>query len=123
MDDRGDDPRDCDGALQEIDVESLATRPVADQVALLSAVGNETRYRILLFLLEADAPVCGCELEPHLDVGQSTVSQSLTRLHRAGLVTRTKRGRWRYYEPTDRAERLFETVESGTRVERRLHSD
>ena len=123
MDDRGDEPRDCDGTLRDVDVESLATRPVADQVALLSAVGNETRYRILLFLIRADAPVCGCELEPHLDVGQSTVSQSLTRLHRAGLVTRTKRSRWRYYEPTERAERLFDAVEGGTRAEPRLRSD
>lgn len=111
MADPNEEPNGCDFALCDSDVEQLSNRSVTDQVDLFSTIGNETRYRILLFLTEADAPVCGCELEPHFDVGQSTISQSLTRLRRAGLVTRSKEGRWRYYGPTETAERLVELVE------------
>lgn len=110
-DDRAVQPENCELALDRVDAEGLSKKSVTDQIEVLSALSNETRYRILLFLVAADQPVCGCELEPHLDVGQSTISQSLTRLHKVGLVTRTKEGRWRYYEQTPTAEQLVELVE------------
>lgn len=106
------DPGECRLVLEDSDIDCLSGRSVADSVALFSAISNETRYRILLLLAAADESVCGCELEPHLDVSQSTISQSLTRLRNAGLVTRTKDGRWRYYESTETAERLIELVDS-----------
>lgn len=105
------EPEGCDPTLRDADVDRLLSRSVTDQADLFSTIGNETRYRILLFLMEADAPVCGCELEPHFDVGQSSISQSLTRLRKAGLVTRSKEGRWRYYEPTETAEQLVKLAE------------
>lgn len=108
---RVDDSDDCESVLDAVTIERLSERPVADQVEIFSTIGNETRYRILLILTAAEEPVCGCELEPHFDVGQSSISQSLTRLYRAGLVTREKDGRWRYYEPTEVAERLVELTE------------
>jgi len=111
MAEQHDEIEDCEFALTDAALERLSNRRVTEQVELFSTIGNETRYRILLFLTEAEAPVCGCELEPYLDVGQSSISQSLTRLHRTGLVTRTKEGRWRYYEPTETAERLVKLVE------------
>ncbi|MEF8777499.1 MAG: metalloregulator ArsR/SmtB family transcription factor [Natronomonas sp.] len=111
MADRDDRPSDCEFVLPETKVERLSERSVSDPVELFSTIGNETRYRILLFLTEAEKPVCGCELEPHFDVGQSSISQSLTRLHRADLVTRSKEGRWRYYEPTETASRLVALIE------------
>ncbi|APW98715.1 transcriptional regulator [Halobiforma lacisalsi AJ5] len=104
---------ECGFTLREEDVDRLLNRSVIDRVELFSTLGNETRYRILLVLTEASDPVCGCELEPYFDVGQSSISQALTRLHRAGLVTRTKDGRWRYYEPTATGERLVGLVEDG----------
>jgi DNA-binding transcriptional ArsR family regulator len=113
MTDRTGEPDDCAFVLDEADLEQLSNRSISDHVELFSTIGNETRYRILLFLAEAESPVCGCELEPYFEVGQSTISQSLTRLHKAGLVTRTKEGRWRYYEPTETAERLVGLVEDG----------
>lgn len=81
------EPNRCDFAFSDADIDRLSSRSVTDQADLLSTIGNETRYRILIFLTEADAPVCGCELEPHFDVGQSSISQSLTRLRKVGLVT------------------------------------
>jgi ArsR family transcriptional regulator len=109
--DRPADPGECRLVLEDGDIDHLSDRSVADSVELFSAISNETRYRILLLLVAAEEPVCGCEVEPHVDVSQSTVSQSLTRLRNAGLVTRTKDGRWRYYESTRTAERLIELVD------------
>lgn len=115
MTDRGDETDGCDVGLHDVGRERLSNRPSADQVEFFSTLGNETRLRILLLLTEAEGPICGCELEPYLDVGQSSVSQSLNRLRDAGLVTRTKDGRWRYYKPTPTAERLVELIEDDAR--------
>ena len=105
---------ECEFALTDQQVEELSKRPIHEEIEVFSTLGSETRYRILLILHEADDPVCVCELEPHLEVGQSSISQSLSRLRKAGLVTRTKEGRWRYYEPTPLAEHLAGVVESAT---------
>lgn len=79
---------------------------------VFSALGNETRYRILLVLRESDGPVCVSEIEPHLAVGQSAISRSLRVLQRNGLVSREKRGRRRYYESTTLADRLLAVLEA-----------
>lgn len=79
--------------------------------AVFSALGNETRYRILLCLRVSNGQVCVSELESQIDVGQSTISRSLRRLRETGLVSREKRGRRRYYEPTELAERLLAVLE------------
>ena len=104
---------DCSLGHDPAEIEQLMELPIQDELDAFSALANETRYRILLLIHTAEDPVCGCELEPHLDVGQSSISQSLSRLRRAGLVTREKEGRWRYYETTERADCLLETVREG----------
>ncbi|ELY41811.1 ArsR/SmtB family transcription factor [Natronorubrum tibetense] len=110
-------PEGCELSIDDDTIASVTDRPLETQVDLFSTLGNETRYRILLLLAEADEPVCGCEIEPHLDVGQSSISQSLSRLRKAGLVSRTKDGRWRYYEPTEIGETLAALVESDVATE------
>ncbi|MFO7833446.1 MAG: metalloregulator ArsR/SmtB family transcription factor [Halohasta sp.] len=73
-------------------------------IELLSALGNETRYRIVRILHAADADeLCVCELSPLLDVSDSTISHALSKLTDAGLVTRRKEGKWRMYRATPRA--------------------
>ena len=84
---------------------------IAADVGVLSAVGNETRYEALRLIAGANDGVCVCEIQPTLGVSQSAVSQALSRLHSAGLVTRRKEGRWRYYCATPTAERLLETLD------------
>ena len=86
---------------------SLTESEVADDVELLATLGNDTRYEALRLIAEADDDVCVCEIEPALGVSQGAVSQALSRLFSAGLVERRKEGRWRYYAPTPRAERLL----------------
>lgn len=90
----------------------LSDSVVESDVELLSVASNETRYRSLRLIAEARADdVCVCTLQSELDVGQSAVSQALSRLRDAGLVTRRKEGRWRYYGTTDRAERLLSVLD------------
>lgn len=85
---------------------------IESDVDLLSVVSNETRYRSLRLVAEAQADeVCVCTVQSELDVSQSAVSQALSRLRDAGLVTRRKEGRWRYYGTTDRAERLLNALD------------
>lgn len=76
-------------------------------VRTLAATGNETRYEALRYIADETDGVCVCELEPALGVTQGAVSQALSRLSAAGLLTRRKEGRWRYYSATHRAERLL----------------
>ena len=92
----------------------LSDAAVGADVETLAALGNRTRYETLRLVADADGPVCVCQLEPSLSVSQGAVSQALSRLHDAGLVTRRKEGRWRYYAPTPRADRLLAVLD-GTR--------
>ena len=83
---------------------------VAD-VQLLSALGNDTRYELLRRIGTAESDVCVCDLESALGVSQSAISQALSRLYAAGLVSRRKDGRWRYYAVTPRARAILNTLD------------
>ena len=84
---------------------------VAD-VQLLSALGNDTRYELVRHIGAAEGDVCVCDLEATVGISQSGVSQALSRLYSAGLVTRRKEGSWRYYGLTDAAEQLLDTLDA-----------
>ncbi len=96
----------CCGASHELPESALAA-----DVRVLSALGNATRYEALRIVAGSDDGVCVCELQPSLGVGQSAVSQALSRLYEAGLVTRRTEGRWRYYSATPLARRLTDTLD------------
>lgn len=89
----------------------LTDRELAADLDVLTAVSNETRYEALRLIATADEGRCVCEIEPALGVSQGAVSQALSRLFAAGLVTRRKEGRWRYYETTPRARRLLTVLD------------
>lgn len=106
------------GECCEADVESqlddlasleddVATGQASEHVSVLSALANDTRYRIVQLLAAADSDLCVCELTPLLDVSDSAISHALSELNDAGLVERRKDGRWRHYRATDQAERLL----------------
>jgi len=82
-----------------------------EDVRVLSALGDETRYRLVRALVE-EGEMCVCEFDVVLDVSESAVSHALSKLRDAGLVAREKRGRWRYYEATESAEILLYALES-----------
>lgn len=94
---------------------SLTERELATDVQTLAAIGNDTRYEALRLIAASDDGVCVCELEPALGVSQSAVSQALSRLYAAGLVTRRKEGRWRYYSATHTAHRVLEVLDETRR--------
>jgi DNA-binding transcriptional ArsR family regulator len=82
-----------------------------DQVEVFKALSNKTRLNMLLWLKEpekhfpvlphapADAPgVCVGQIQAKCGLTQSTVSEYLSLLQRAGLVTTTRVGQWTYYQ-------------------------
>lgn len=85
---------------------------VEPDLAALGALGSETRYRIVRALASADGHLCVCEINPLVDVSDSAVSHALSDLHDAGLVSREKRGTWRYYRTTERAEALLSALDA-----------
>lgn len=100
-------PTSLDGELDVLAaIESRVDSPAFDrELAVLSAVASETRYRLLTALL-AEGERCVCELDAIVDVSDSAISHALADLESAGLVDRRKVGRWRLYDATERAERL-----------------
>lgn len=89
----------------------LADDEIAADLQILTALSNETRYEALRLVATAEDGRCVCEIEPALGVSQGAVSQALSRLFAAGLVSRRKEGRWRYYEATPRAGRLLDVLD------------
>ncbi|SDR15144.1 ArsR/SmtB family transcription factor [Natronobacterium texcoconense] len=107
---------DLQARLEELDeLESLLDEDVVSRdVEALSALGNETRYRLVRLLVEADEELCVCEITPLVDVSDSAVSHAFSTLSEAGLVAKRKDGRWRKYRATPRASALL-TVLDGSR--------
>lgn len=104
---------DVDRRLEEL--ERLQTvvdsDSVEEHVSTLSALANDTRYRLVRSLVAADGELCVCELHPLVDVSESAVSHAMSSLVDAGLVTRRKEGKWRKYESTGRAERVIDALD------------
>ncbi len=104
---------DCFDGAESVDEELLRR-----DVDLLGALGNEARYELLRRSAATDGGVCVCDLESAVEVSQSAVSQALSRLFGAGLVTRRKEGSWRYYESTTTAEALLATLDDVREADR-----
>jgi ArsR family transcriptional regulator len=64
---------------------------------LYRALADPTRVKIVNLLATADAPVCVCDLTPHLGLSQPTVSHHLKKLGDAGFLEREQRGTWAFY--------------------------
>jgi ArsR family transcriptional regulator, arsenate/arsenite/antimonite-responsive transcriptional repressor len=77
---------------------SLAEHQAAELEAVLKALADRHRLRIVNMLLRADGEaVCVCEFEPYLGLSQGTVSHHLKKLVEAGLVKRETRGTRSYF--------------------------
>ena len=72
----------------------------AENIApLLKALADPVRLRLLsLVASHADGEACVCDLNDAFDLSQPTISHHLKVLHDAGLLDRTKRGVWVYYQ-------------------------
>ncbi len=88
--------------LEELDA-AVGGPDLEADVDMLSALSNETRYKIVRILHAADEELCVCEFAPLLEVSDSAISHALSQLTEAGLLTRRKDGKWRKYTATNRA--------------------
>lgn len=62
-----------------------------DKVKFFKALGNETRLKIVRYLLDNDC--CACEFESIVDRDQTTVSRHLKVLVEAGILEKERDGR------------------------------
>jgi ArsR family transcriptional regulator, arsenate/arsenite/antimonite-responsive transcriptional repressor len=77
---------------------SLEDHQAAEMEAVIKALADRHRLRIVNMLLRADGEaVCVCEFQPVLDLSQGTVSHHLKILVEAGLVEREGRGTRSYF--------------------------
>ena len=96
-------PEDVEDRLDELDTleRVLSTDRISTDLAVLSALANETRYKLVRLLVAADGELCVCELNAMVDASESAISHALSALTDAGLVTRRKDGRWRKYRASN----------------------
>ncbi|UIO99229.1 metalloregulator ArsR/SmtB family transcription factor [Halobaculum sp. CBA1158] len=106
VDDRLDDLRALEARASVADGDESA------DLDALSALRSDTRYRLARLLAAADGDLCVCELEPLMDVSSSAVSHALSTLADAGLLSRRKEGKWRYYDATERADAVLEALDA-----------
>jgi len=91
---------------------------IGTDVEILSALANETRYKIVRLLEAAEGELCVCEFAPLLDVSDGAISHALSKLTDAGLVTRRKEGKWRKYRTTRRATALLIALDGARESDR-----
>ena len=104
---------DVEARLEALDaLAASAPEDPAPDLAAMKALGNDTRHRIVRLLAAADGELCVCEINPLVDVTDSAVSHALSDLTDAGLLDREKRGTWRYYRTTERAEAILDALDS-----------
>jgi DNA-binding transcriptional ArsR family regulator len=96
-----------------------------DQVEIFKALSNKTRLQILNWLKEPkenfpeqielgfSEGVCVGQIQKKAGLTQSTVSEYLATLQRAGLVKSTRVGQWTYYQRNEEAfEALSEIIKT-----------
>lgn len=70
-----------------------------ETVKILKALSDETRLRIVEFLLDGEK--CVCEIFPHVKRTQSTVSIQLGKLEAWGILESRKEGKKVFYRLKD----------------------
>lgn len=74
------------------------SKPEAEELAhLLKAVAHPVRLQLLSIIRSSDE-VCACDLYAPVGLTQPTVSHHLKLLTDAGLLTRTQRGTWAWFQ-------------------------
>ena len=79
------------------------TTPITRLVQIHKAIGHPVRLRLLAAL--RTGPLCVCQMTVVVKLAASTVSEHLSELRRAGLISLRKEGRWVEYRLSETAER------------------
>lgn len=94
-----------------------------DHLEIFKALSNKSRLQILQWLKDPEINfpeqtygfengVCVGQIQQKAGLTQSTISEYLSTLQRAGLVESTRVGQWTYYKRNDAAfAALIETIE------------
>lgn len=78
--------------------EPLTAEQAARVAPLLKAIADPVRIRLLSLVLSHEgAEACVCDLLPHFDLSQPTISHHLKILHEHGILDREKRSTWVFY--------------------------
>lgn len=81
-----------------------------EKIKLLRAMGDETRIKILQYLLNGEK--CACTIVPFIGKAQPTVSQHLKILVEAGILDVRRDGTKMLYKiKSDRAVRIMEILD------------
>ncbi|MEP7091077.1 MAG: metalloregulator ArsR/SmtB family transcription factor [Nocardioidaceae bacterium] len=84
--------------------EPMSPDQAAQVASLLKAIADPVRLRLLSIVLSHEGEeACVCELTPHFDLSQPTISHHLKVLHESGLLDRDKRGTWVFYKARPQA--------------------
>jgi ArsR family transcriptional regulator len=62
---------------------------------IFSALGNQTRFKILALITREE--LCACEIMAALELTQPTASHHLGILERSGLISSHRKGKWVFY--------------------------
>ena len=79
----------------------MTMTPLARLVQVHKAIAHPTRLRLLAAL--RGGPLCVCQMTVVVKLAASTVSEHLSELRKAGLITDRKEGRWVQYRLSDSA--------------------
>lgn len=77
----------------------MTMTPLARLVQMHKAIAHPVRLRLLGML--RTGPLCVCQMTVAVKLAASTVSEHLSELRTAGLVTERKEGRWVEYRLSD----------------------
>ena len=80
-----------------IGAQTLDADEASRAAGVFKALADPARVRIVSLLATSEGSVCVCDLTPHMDLSQPTVSFHLKKLLDAGLIEREQRGKWAYY--------------------------
>jgi ArsR family transcriptional regulator len=99
------------------------TTPLARLVQVHKAIGHPVRLRLLA--MRRGGPLCVCQMTVVVKLATSTVSEHLSELRKAGLVTERKEGRWVEYRLSDSAlrEGLLDPVWPALEKDREARAD
>lgn len=75
------------------------TTPLAQIVRMHKAIGHPVRLRLLSML--RSGPLCVCQMTAVIGLAASTISEHLSELRGAGIVSEKKDGRWVEYRLSD----------------------
>lgn len=81
----------------------MTMTPLARLVQIHKAIAHPTRLRLLGAL--RSGPLCGCQMAVVVKQAASTISEHLSELRKAGLITDRKEGRWVEYRLAESAVR------------------